>query len=142
MDPYKDELAAAAIDYRPFAISCWGRLHPNARQMLISLAKRIARREGSHSYQQVLTRLEARISALIWRRAARMMLQCLPHVPVDGAPTVDQPTVISPEAEQRAGHPSSVDLPLYISSISAPSPAPPSGAHGALPSGVPPTGGA
>ena len=70
MDPYKDELAAAAIDYRPFAISCWGRLHPNARQMLISLAKRIARREGSHSYQQVLTRLEARISALIWRRAA------------------------------------------------------------------------
>ena len=44
MDPYKDELAAAAIDYRPFAISCWGRLHPNARQMLISLAKRIARR--------------------------------------------------------------------------------------------------
>ena len=57
MEPHRDELDAAGIDYQPFAISSWGRLHPDAHQMLVQLSKRQARRDGTTTQRAILVRL-------------------------------------------------------------------------------------
>ena len=49
LEPFRDQLDASGVEYHPFAISCWGRLHPAANHMLQNIAKRIARREGGTS---------------------------------------------------------------------------------------------
>jgi len=54
MEPFQEELQAQGIEYHPFVLSCWGRLHPNAEQMLHRLARRIARRESTEAPISVL----------------------------------------------------------------------------------------
>ena len=46
--------------------------------MLTNVAKRMARRDGSTKHYAVLRRLEARVTTVVMRRAARMLLRCLP----------------------------------------------------------------
>ena len=121
MWPFWDELGSGAISYRPFVVSCWGRLHPDALQMLRNLAKRLARREGRSSQRVHLDRLLARVNVEVMRRAARMVRDCLPRGDSadDGAFVEAGPGTsadlapVDPVTEQRAGHPSTVDLPLY-----------------------------
>ena len=57
--PYTDELEASGVEYHPFAVSCWGRLHPSALQMLQNAAKRIARRDATTTQR---ARLKVRVS--------------------------------------------------------------------------------
>ena len=37
MEPYSPDLDREGVDYRLFTVSCWGRLHPAAAQMLVFL---------------------------------------------------------------------------------------------------------
>ncbi len=99
-----------AGQYQPFAISCWGRVHPAALQMLGRLARRMARREGGSSHRAVLQRLVARITILVMRRAARMVLRWLPQIAGsdDEGPTVEAP--LGSHATWRAGDPSTTGL--------------------------------
>ncbi len=110
MQPFADELEAFGIQYQPFAISCWGRMHPAALQMLGRLARRMARREGGSSHRAVLQRLVARITILVMRRAARMVLRWLPQIAGsdDEGPTVEAP--LGSHATWRAGDPSTTGL--------------------------------
>ena len=115
--PFKDEMEAQGVDYHPFAISCWGQLHPAAEQMLLTASRRMARRDGTTDQRAILIRLRSRIATEIMRRAARMVLGCMPKCsgseddaamqhPVEAAP--------STEASLRAGHPGLCRLPpLY-----------------------------
>ena len=110
MDPFSPELDRQGVDYRPFAISCWGRLHPAAAQMLRNAAKMKARREGMASETNLYRHFLGRVGALIWRRAARMALRCRPQGDDDDErddPKVDVACSI------RAGDPSHLNLPTY-----------------------------
>ena len=125
MAPFRDQLEASGVEYHPFAISCWGRLHPGAAQMLQNIAKRTARREGGASQSAVLHRLRGRITVEIMRRAACMLIQCRtapPETEREDMPPQPGASVphVTPEADLRAGDPSTASLPPY--------PAPPSGA--------------
>ena len=115
MRPFGEELGAGAIEYHPFAVSCWGRLHPSALQMLENVAKRMARREGNSSQRAILGRLVARITTEVMRRAARMVLQCRPRAVYLGengdADAVVDP--LCPHAQWRAGDPGTMTLPPY-----------------------------
>jgi len=113
LGPFIGEMEAAGVEYHPFVISCWGRFHADAEQMLQRLAKRLARRESSGSVRGILIRLRARLVTEVMRRAARMVLACLPSgelveepeaAPCDGVP-------LSAEASLRAGHPGLCMLP-------------------------------
>ncbi len=116
MEPLHGEPEAHGIEYHPFAVSCWGRLHPNAEQMLQRLARRIARRDGGPHQRGVLLRLRARIATEAMRRAAGMVIRCLPrcHRLEDAKSGVEADSALSLEAHLRAGHPGLCDLPpLY-----------------------------
>ena len=108
MIPYTAELSQSAVEYQPFALSCWGRFHPTATKMIRSLARYKARREGLSGDNVIYRQLVARITTCVWRRAARMALRCRPCASGDDAtpePSVDAASVV------RAGDPGSVDLP-------------------------------
>ena len=115
MQQFSHELEAGGIVYRPFAVSCWGRLHPEAMQMLHNIAKKMTRRDGTTTQRAILSRLQARITTEVMRRAARMLLRCLPraeYLETQGSVGEEaQPTL---EASLRAGHPGHCRLPpLY-----------------------------
>ncbi len=115
MQPHADQLEAAGVQYQPFAVSCWGRLHPEATQMLLRLAKRLARRAGTTTHRAVLRQLVARVTTTVMRRAARMLLRSSPLASLDDdevGPAVEPP--LTHHAELRAGHPGICHLPpLY-----------------------------
>ena len=122
MEPFREELEASGVEYHPFAVSCWGRLHPGAEQMLQNLAKRTARRQGLSCQREVVQRLRARITTEVMRRAARMVLSCLPRaVPDELEAQAASNTAPSHDAEARAGDPGTTALPPFHT-------APPSGA--------------
>ena len=129
MAPYGAELDRSAISYEPFIISCWGRLHPEAIRMLRSIAKVRARREQSTGAETLYRQLLARVTALVWRRAARMALRCRPHSAGDD-PLTD---FVVPDdiCYLRAGLPGTVDLPP----LEPPSPVAPGPVSGPPPSG-------
>ena len=79
MAVHQAALSAASVEYQPFAVSCWGRLHPAALGMLTNAAKRLARRKGFASHAGILQSMRARITTALMRRAAKMLLQCLPR---------------------------------------------------------------
>jgi len=76
---HQAELSATGVEYQPFAVSCWGRLHPAALGMLTNAAKRLARRKGLAGHSGILQSMRARITTALMRRAAKMLLQCLPR---------------------------------------------------------------
>ena len=110
MEPYRAEMDSSAVEYHPFAVSCWGRLHPSATTMLRSLARVKARRTQGEGAEQVYRQLLSRIHALVWRRAARMALRCRPRGGDEEAPaalSLDEATIL------RAGSPGTLTLPAY-----------------------------
>ena len=84
-------------------------------QMLLRLAKRLARRAGTTTHRAVLRQLVARVTTTVMRRAARMLLRCSPLASLDDdevGPAVEPP--LTHHAELRAGHPGICHLPpLY-----------------------------
>jgi hypothetical protein len=118
MEPFRGELDRAGVEFHPFAVSCWGRLHPTASQMLHRLAKRTARRQGLTNQRAVFHQLNARITTEVMRRAARMVLHCLPHVSDDaGAYQGGSDELLSPCVVSRAGDPSTADMPPYSEAL-------------------------
>jgi len=106
MAPYQAELNAAGIDYRPVIFSCFGRPHADAQRVLQTLARRQSRRRGTEAHIEE-RRLGARIGVEIWRRAARMVRQCLSSE-VDDEPDSEQPALV-PAVMWRVGHPWTVE---------------------------------
>ena len=113
MEPFREELESAGLSYQPFAVSCWGRLHPRAAEMLASLAKARARRHGTSPAAE-LHHVRARVTTAVMRRAARMVRCCLPlasEAPVEGAGDTDAAPCAA--ADKRAGDPSVASLLPY-----------------------------
>ena len=77
MQPFAGELEAGGMEYRPITFSCYGRPHPDAVRLLHTFGRRLARRKGTEAHVEE-RRLAARVGVEIWRRAARMLRQCLP----------------------------------------------------------------
>ena len=73
----------------------------------------MARRDGSTKLRSILVRLRARIVTELMRRAARMVLACLPRMP--NLNDLGQSAQVEPEpsvdAHLRAGHPGLSFLP-------------------------------
>lgn len=115
MAPFREEMEAHGVTYHPFVISCWGRLHPAAEQMLLTVSQRVARRDGSTNQRAVLTRLRSRITTEVMRRAAKMVLCCMPPCSPEGdaaLPRDEAPPSL--ESSLRSGHPGACQLPpLY-----------------------------
>ena len=82
---HRDELDAEGITYMPVVWSAYGRPHPDAVRVLVTLARCTARRRGTSDASTLARRTAARIAAAIWRRAARMVLDCWPAPPDPGA---------------------------------------------------------
>ena len=78
MAAFQPDLDAVDVQYKPFVVSCWGRLHPDADRMLQTLANRAARREGLPSSKHLLHQYRSRITTEVMRRAARMVMRCMP----------------------------------------------------------------
>ena len=76
--PYADELRAAGVEYLPVVWSTYGRPHPDAVRVIITLARATARRGGCSNFRFLWRRTAARITAALWRRAANMVLACWP----------------------------------------------------------------
>ena len=72
-------MAAEGVQYLPMAFSCYGRLHPDALRILEKMAQKPARRRGFGSHKLILRRALVRVGVEIWRRAAKMVLACLPQ---------------------------------------------------------------
>jgi hypothetical protein len=89
--PYSTELERENVKYQPLVWSAFGRPHPQTTLVLARLGNKGASRQGLPSSAQILRRANARIGLEIWRRAARMVMACLPRVQDDD------------EAEQRDG---------------------------------------
>ena len=81
------ELGQAGIQYQPMVWSAYGRPHPDATRILATMARAASRRRGSGDHRALAQRWVARITAELWRRAARMVLACWPRGP-DGADVV------------------------------------------------------
>jgi hypothetical protein len=81
--PYSSELQRENVKYQPLVWSAFGRPHPETSAVLTRLAKKGPRRQGQLSSQQLLKRANARIGLEIWRRAARMVMACLPRLQED-----------------------------------------------------------
>ena len=76
--PYLPELHNEGIEYAPMVWSAYGRPHPDASRVLLTLARMTARRRGEASYRGLARRWSAKIAAAIWRRGANMVLACWP----------------------------------------------------------------
>ena len=73
-----DELRYGGIQYAPMIWSAYGRPHPDALRVLLTLARGAARRRGEASFRSLARRWSAKIAAAIWRRGANMVLACWP----------------------------------------------------------------
>ena len=77
--PHLEDLRVQGIIFQPAIFSAYGRRHPSATQMIkLSVAKAI-RRRGNVGGERLLRWWLRQISAEIWRRAAKMILACLPR---------------------------------------------------------------
>ena len=73
-----EELQAAGIEYAPATVSCVGRRSRTLSNILHVAAVKAARVRGLASHKWLLQRWHRSISVEIWRRAAAMILRCLP----------------------------------------------------------------
>ena len=80
-----DALGQAGIQYQPVVWSAYGRPHPDAKRILLTMARTASRRRGLESYRELANRWASRITTELWRRAARMVLACWPRH--DGVPS-------------------------------------------------------
>ena len=77
--PYEAEMGREGLTYRPLTFSSYGRVHPEAADILQLMAQRAARRRGLGSHALILRRAHVRIGVELARRAARMVAACLPQ---------------------------------------------------------------
>ena len=77
------ELSAQGIRYRPLAMSCYGRMHPEAASVLESVAVKVARSHGFADYGPILQRLRQTIGVRLQVRLASMVRACLPRLTFD-----------------------------------------------------------
>ena len=82
---HEQELAARGVRYLPFAISCYGRLHPEAIIVVSRLAAAAARRHSALGARALEKRVRCRISVRVARRAVSMLRACLPPLPAESA---------------------------------------------------------
>eukprot|EP00973_Karenia_brevis_P057479 7995481-Karenia_brevis.AAC.1 len=75
---YLHELEANGIFYRPAMVSCYGRFHPDATKMMKLACRKAASRQGLGESSALYTRWRRSLTTECWRRAARMVLGCLP----------------------------------------------------------------
>ena len=72
-----DELKAEGVVYKPLVWTCWGRPSPDAQAALRTLSFVAARRLGLCDARGLEQRARALVAAMLWRRAAAMVLACL-----------------------------------------------------------------
>ena len=77
------ELEQSNIRYQPLVFSAFGRTHLEADSVLLTLSLRAARRRGLRDHRPVLKRARRAIGVQIWRRAASMVLACLPILDIE-----------------------------------------------------------
>ena len=77
------ELQEEGIDYRPLVWSCWGRPGGDAQQAVRTIVAAAARRRGLGNPVALERHIRSLIGAQIWRRAANMVLACLPDAPTE-----------------------------------------------------------
>ena len=75
-----DELKAEGYDYLPLVWTSWGRPGPEAQSTLRTLAASAARRLGLADGVALERQAASLIGGQVWRRAAAMVLSCLPSV--------------------------------------------------------------
>ena len=78
---YRDhltDLRFQGIIYTPLVSSFWGREHEDTTKVLRQIARAAARRRG-YKYEAVVSSLRGTIGAVLARRAAAMLLSCMPH---------------------------------------------------------------
>ena len=71
--PHLDAIRRAGMQYQPMVWSAYGRPHPDATQVLVTMARAVARRRGSGNFRGLARRWAARIATEIWRRAAKQV---------------------------------------------------------------------
>ena len=86
--PHFDALRRAGIHYLPVVWSAYGRPHPDASKVLVTLARAVARRRGEATFRGLARQWAARITTEVWRRAANMVLACWPVPSGGGDPDV------------------------------------------------------
>ena len=111
MQPFQEELAAGGVEYKPITFSCYGRPHPDALRLMKAFGRRLARRKGTEEHMEV-RKLAACLGVEIWRRAARMLHQCLPGESEVEA-ECEQPALPA-EVLQRVGLPGTVDTVPFL----------------------------
>ena len=72
------ELRAEGIEYMPVIWSAYGRPHPDAIRLLVTLSRNTARRRGTRDAASLARRSAARVAAALWKRAAGMVVACWP----------------------------------------------------------------
>ena len=90
MEPFRSELEACGVEYTPSILSCFGRPHADAKLLIQSLARRLARRKGTEVHVEERC-LVARLGLQLWRRVSRMVRYCLPETAEDAAEPGAQP---------------------------------------------------
>ena len=76
-----DELREEGIEYRPLVWTCWGRADGNAQEAMRTMAAAAARRRGYGDPRPLARHLAAQVGTQIWRRAACMVIACMPNAP-------------------------------------------------------------
>ena len=99
-------MEAGNVEYRPITFSCYGRPHPDAVRLLRAFSRQLARRKGTEAHVEERG-IAARIGVQIWRRAARMLQQCLPAASQDEAGEMEQPP-LAPAVLWRVGRPDTI----------------------------------
>lgn len=106
MQPFAAELERGGVEYKPITFSCYGRPHPDSVLLLRTFGRRLARRKGTEAHIEE-RRLASRLGVEIWRRAARMLRQCLPAT-ADEEPEADHAPLCE-EVLRRVGPPYTVE---------------------------------
>jgi len=106
LEPFREELAAGGVEYKPITFSCYGRPHPDALRLMKSFGRKLARRKGTEEHMEV-RKLAACLGVEIWRRAARMLRSCLPGETATEAEAEAPP--LCPEVLRRVGAPHTVE---------------------------------
>ena len=71
------ELEQQGIRFAPAVFSCFGRRHPDVDDMLAVAARRFVRQAVHASSEPMLARWRRRLTAAVWKRAARMVHRCI-----------------------------------------------------------------
>ena len=77
-EPFRSELEAQNIVYRPCVWTCFGRPHSAAVSSTLAIARKLARRRGCTAVKSIWRSILNTIGVCLVRRLARMSLACWP----------------------------------------------------------------